>query len=253
MNKLAYNSRLYLISPALKAICSVVSLVCVITADRIIFSAVMLVVMSVMCTAVSGLKIGRYLRLLSIPIVFLTIGALVIAIGVSDIAQGLFSIRVAGIYLYVSETSIISALSLILKSLSAVSCLYFLYVTTPIEHIIGLLTRMRLPKIMTEMMLLILRFIFILLDLSKNMSTAQNSRLGNRNFSARLRSSSTLISSLFVKAFIKSEDILKAMESRGYDGRVDFVRELRKPLKKHMFAATVYCMFAITAVILLRR
>ena len=252
MNRTAYNSRLYGVPAELKAACSIISLICVITADEMIFSAVMLIIMFMAVTVLSGLSPRRFLRLLLIPAVFLLAGAAVIAAGVSDAPRGIAWIRLGSIYLYTDKVLLKSALDVVTRSLSAVSCLYFLYVTTPVEHMISLMNRMHLPKILSEMMLLILRFIFILLDLSRSMTDSQNSRLGSVSFSSRLRSSSMLISSLFVKAFIKSEDIYKAMESRGYDGTVDFIRERSRPSKKQMVITGAYCMLAAASVILLR-
>ena len=252
MNRIAYNSRLYGVPAEIKAVCCLMSLVCVITADELVFSAVMLAVMFAAGTVLSGLSPRKFLKLLLIPAVFLLAGAAVIAAGVSDAPRGMAWIRLRSIYLYTDKDLLMSALCMVMRSLSAVSCLYFLYVSTPVEHMISLMNRIRLPKILTEMMLLILRFIFILLELSRSMTDSQNSRLGSISFSSRLRSSSMLISSLFVKAFIKSEDIFKAMESRGYDGSVDFIRERTRPSKKQVLIAGTYCILAAVSVIIIR-
>ncbi len=74
--------------------------------------------------------------------------------------------------------------------------------------------------------MLIYRFIFVLLNISEQISVAQKSRLGNVNFSASLRSAGILGGSIFIKAFKRSNDILNAMESRGYTGSIDYTSEL---------------------------
>ena len=251
IDRLAYQSKLCDVSPGLKAIFSVVSLFLVIFAASNLFSILVFGVMFYACVWLSGLPARDFVRLCRIPFVFLIIGVLTIAFNYSQVAAGLVHIPFFHGYLVVTKESGFAALNLFLKSMSAISCLYFLYVSTPVDHLLGLMDKMHLPKILTEMMMMILRFIFILTDLMHQLATAQNARLGNRGPWRRLKSAAVLASSIFVKAFIKSDDIYKAMESRGYTGEMAYTQTLtradgkQKALVAAYFAALLLALFAL--------
>ena len=77
-----------------------------------------------------------------------------------------------------------------------------------------------LPQADPELMLLIYRFIFVLFEISSAIRTAQNSRLGNRDYRTSMKSFSALVSALFIRAMKKSNALYDAMESRCYDGTI---------------------------------
>ena len=89
-------------------------------------------------------------------------------------------------------------------ALGAVSCLYFLSFTTPMPDILQVLEKLHCPKLLMELMLLIYRFIFVLLDTASALSTSQNCRLGNRDYKTSLKSFGMLGSVLMIRAVERS-------------------------------------------------
>lgn len=83
-------------------------------------------------------------------------------------------------------------------------------------------------------MLLIYRYIFVLFDIASAISTAQDSRLGNRNYKTSMKSFGAMISALFVRAMKKSGALYDAMESRCYDGTIRVLNETFPPKKREM-------------------
>ena len=79
---------------------------------------------------------------------------------------------------------------------------------------------MHFPSLLTELMLLIYRFIFVLFETASSITVSQQSRLGNRSFKTRIRSFGKLGSSLFILALKRSGALYDAMESRCYDGSI---------------------------------
>ena len=247
MDKIAYTSKLFGVSPVLKAGLALSALVFTIAVGENIFSVMVFVFMSFLCTVVSGLSLRRYAKLCLIPFWFLLLGAVTIAISVSEVAGGLLCAPFFGNYIMLTNEGLLQALNMFLKSLAGVSCLYFLYVTTPVSALLGLLDKIHTPKLMTELMMMIYRFIFILINMAEQMLTAQQARLGSSSYRASFRSFSVLASSLFVCAFQKSEQIYNSMESRGYSGEFAFTGEIKPTTAQQKVVFILYIMVLSTA------
>ncbi len=249
VDRIAYTSKLKDMSPAIKAGLAVSTLLGVLVVSQNIFSVVVFALMTALCTAGSGLPLRQYRKMCAIPFWFLLAGAAVVAVGFSEVPAGLWHVRIFGVYLVVTLDSLCWALELFLRSMAGVSCLYFLCVTTPVNDLLGLLNRMHAPKLLTELMMMIYRFIFLLAGLAGQMAVAQKARLGNAGYRASLRSVSMLASSVFVCAFQKSAAIYDAMESRGYDGNFDFTGELSRSTGRQRLIFAAYEVLLIGAVV----
>lgn len=249
MDSLAYNSKIKGASPAIKAGLAISTLLGTLVVGKNLFSLAVLAVSALACTAISGLAVRRYLRLCAVPFGFLLLGMLTIVVNVSVQPQGLWNMPVFGGYIVITQAGIVQALNVFLKSMAGISCLTFLYVSTPVNDLLGLLDRMRTPPLLIELMLMMYRFIFILLGMSSQMTTAQHSRLGSAGFRASMRSLASLASSVFVGAFQKSNQLYDAMESRGYDGTIAFTGELpRAGFKQKLVFALYEALLIISAV-----
>jgi cobalt/nickel transport system permease protein len=77
------------------------------------------------------------------------------------------------------RSGITMSVNTFLRVEGALSCLFFLVLTTSITDLCILLRRAHAPRILVEMALLIYRYIFVFLEVSIKMTTAQNLRLGN--------------------------------------------------------------------------
>ena len=114
---------------------------------------------------------------------------------------------------------------------SSISCLYFLILTTPITDLLTVLRKLHCPWLLLELMLLIYRAIFILLDLADAIQISQNCRLGNHSFRSKLSGMGQMLSVLLVRSLKKSSFLYDAMESRLYDGEIRVLEE-HHPAKK---------------------
>ncbi|WP_312640850.1 cobalt ECF transporter T component CbiQ [Hydrogenoanaerobacterium sp.] len=249
MDRLAYGSKIKDVSPAFKAGLAVSTLLCTLLVSENLFSAGVLALMTLLCIVISGLPLRRYLRMCAIPFWFLLLGVVTISVSFSAEPAGFVNLPVFGSYLVVTRAGVEQALNVFLKSMAGVSCLYFLYVSTPMSDLLGLLDRMHTPKLLTELMMMIYRFIFILLGMAEQMAVAQKARLGNMGYRASFRSLSVLASSVFVGAFQKSSRLYDAMESRGYDGDFAFTGELIRTTGRQKAMLAVYELALISAAI----
>lgn len=226
IDKYAYVSKLKHTAPMKKLAFSMLALGICIWADSVIVSVLVLLTMGWCTVHKGGTPFGLFIKLMLVPASFLIIGVLTIGINVSankDVF--LFSLHGFGTYIGVSQSSIQKAVHLFSKALGAVSCLYYLSLSTPMVDLLAVLRRLKVPKLMTELMGLIYRFIFVLLETADAMFTAQNSRLGYSDISSSYRSLSALTSTLFIRAYKRSDDLYTALEARGYDGKLNVLEE----------------------------
>ena len=208
-DKLSYSSPVRQTSPALKSLFAVGSLVICVSFRQVSVCVLVLCCMAACTLQFANVTPRRYLRFLLGPLVFLALSSVAVLFFVSSSPQELFSFRLFSRYIGISRLSFSNWYSLMAVAFSGVSCLYFLILTTPV----------------TDLMLLIYRAIFVLLDIASAIQTAQNCRLGNRTFRSKLSCMGQMLSVLLVRSLKKSSLLYDAMESRLYDGKIQVLEE----------------------------
>lgn len=254
IDKYAYASKLKKVDPMQKFVFAMLTLGVCLWANSIPVSVMVLFIMGWVTVRRGGTPFGFFIKMLLIPMTFLVIGVATIAVNASDTPAGfLLSIPVGKLFIGVSGTGIVYALQLFFKALGAVSCLYCLSLSTPMVDVLAVLRRLKVPGLMVELMSLIYRFIFVFLETADTMYTAQDSRLGYSTLANGYRSLGALASTLFIRAFKKSDDLYTALEARGYDGELNV---LEVPFEKYWWgyaAALLVNVFLILAALWIRR
>jgi len=174
---------------------------------------------------------GRFfLRLYLIPFGFLAMGSMSVALTLSaDAADAIWAIKLGGSYLGFTPAGLEQAALLLARSGAAVSCLFFLALTTPWEDINGQLERWRVPYLLIEMMTLVYRFIFIFWQQAVTIHTARSARLGHVDFQTSIRSLGCLISSLFIQTIDRTHTMYNSLVARGYTDSLRVLEEERLP------------------------
>lgn len=217
IDKLAYISRL-------KKVNAMVTMILCIVLNNIIDSIIILLLMSAITVFKGKIPLKSYIELMSLPLTFLLMSVLSIAINVVGSTNTLlFSFSIFGIKLGCTYDNILIATRLFLKSIASVSCLYFLTLNTPVFEVLSVLKKLKVPQLFVELMGLIYRFIFVLLDTANMIYISQNSRLGYSTLKSSYNSLGKLITTLFISAYKRSQYIYTAMESRCYDGDINLL------------------------------
>lgn len=219
----AQRSRLNGRNPAVKALFAAGCAVLCVAADSPALSAYFFASMLALTVAVGGTPLRYYLRLLTVPALFILAGALAILLEISPAPDGVWNLALFGRYATVTAAGQLRALSVIARAFGAVSCLYMLSLSTPLHEIIGVLRRARIPDVVVELMYLVYRYIFVLLESYENMKTAAGARFGYRGWRAALQTSLQNARNLLFLSFRRSSDCFAAMESRCYDGEIRFL------------------------------
>lgn len=240
LDALAAHSGLRNVSPGLKTVFSVGSLLlCVGAADPVAGAAVACS-MTAMIWRLGKVPLGRILGLLRIPMLFLTVSCLVILLEFTGIPMGLWQVQLGGGWLCVTAQSLSRAVMLFFQALGAVCCLFFLSTTTPMPQLIEVLRKCRLPELMIELMYLIYRYLFVLLEVQRQMTVAASARLGYNGWRRSLTTAGKISGGLLASSFRRSSACYDAMEARGYEGRLAFLSHGPKLRISHVLAAGIY-------------
>lgn len=225
IDKLCYQSKLRYMNTGEKFLFTMITLLFCIISRSLIIAAIVLTVNGILTIKMGGIPFFRYRKLMGVPLVFLFLSTATILVNFSKVPLDAFAVSVGSIYITGSFQSLRMGIQLIATALASVSCLYFLSLNTPMTDIMDFLRRIHCPVIIIELMLLIYRFIFVLLDTASAITTSQHSRLGSKDFRTSVKSFGALGSTLFIRAMKKSNALYDAMESRCYDGRIRVLSE----------------------------
>lgn len=224
LDKYAYFNNIKDIHPFEKFIFVILTLIIVLSSNSLVLSIIVFSLISLIIFFIAKIPLKFYFKLLLLPIYFLIAGVLTIAVNEIKTGQSaIFSFMIFNTKIGMTQASFYVALRLFFKALGSVSCLYFLALTVPMVEIINILKTLKLPKLFIELMTIIYRFIFVLLDTFDRIHTSQASRLGYKNIPASFKSMGKLVASLFIITLKKSEDVYNALESRSYNGEFNFL------------------------------
>ena len=240
IDKLCYLSKLRYVNPAEKFAFAVLTLIFCIVSRSIVLGIFVLAVNSFLTVVRGGISATRYGRLLLVPLAFLLLSTLAIVVNLSKSPLDAFSLPLGSWYLTGSRAAVLEAVQLIVTAMAAVSCLYFLSFHTTMTDILSVLRKLHVPALLVELMLLIYRYIFVLLDVAYYISTSQNARLGYRDFKTSIKSFSAMVQALFIRAMKRSRNLYDAMEARCYDGEIRVLSENRPVCRKHVVLIAVY-------------
>lgn len=240
IDKLCYHSRLRYENAGEKFAFSIITLCICVMSRSITVACIVLPVMGILTVWKGGVPLSRYLHFMTVPLAFLLMSTAAVMFHIRRTPMDLFAIPMGNWYFTTGLHSLHYGLQLILTALSSVSCLYFLSFTTPMPDILEVLRRLHCPRLLIELMLLIYRFIFVLLNTASAITTAQNCRLGNRDYRTALKSFGMLGFSLMIRAVRRSNKLYDAMEARCYDGTIRVLSESRPPEKKKIAAIVLF-------------
>ncbi len=253
LDKMAYSSGLRYISPCVKAFTAVTTLLLCVTAHSAVISLITLAVMGGLTVYKGGACPLYYIRLYRIPLLFLVLSTFTIVVSISKEPLSEVALPLFRYYLTFKGDAFYFAGNLILTALGAVSCLYFLSLTTPVTDLLYVLDILHCPGILVELLLLVYRFIFVLYDMAAAITVSQKSRLGNKDFKTSLHAMSGMLVMLLIRALKKSNLLYDAMESRCYNGKILVLRESARASRKEIVMAAAFEAVMLGICLLLRR
>jgi cobalt/nickel transport system permease protein len=203
----------------------------------------------------AGIPAKLYLRLLSFPLSFWLASLPAFAIdGVGfdslqkvqgDVWQG-WGIGIGNFYCYVSQTGLHQASLLFLRALASTSSMYFILLTTPFTEVLLVLRQLHCPSLLTELLLLMYRFIFTLLAIADELWMAQNSRCGYRTWRRGMHSLGILVGQLLQRSLENYRQVSLSLAARGFNGELRVWRSHPyQPSRRHALEAIFGCTLLI--------
>lgn len=222
IDRYAYNNRIRGVDPALKA-CFVVAvlLICLIL-DEPAVGLLAAGWMWALAALLAGLPAAAFGRILLAEALFLLLVTMGVAVSLSTVPPSMSGWAFSIGPLWISGTSegADRAVHLLTRALGGTAAMNFLAMTTPLVDLVDLMRRLRVPGLLVDVMTVMYRYLFVLLDSFERMRLAQDSRLGYASLRRGLTSAGTLGSRVFVDAYRRSERLQTALEARGYQGEL---------------------------------
>ena len=151
--------------------------------------------------------------------------------------------------LSITRESINQGMFVFSRVIGGMSAMIFIALTTPMTDIFIVFRQCRIPEVVIDLMMIIYRTIFILIDQVIQIYQAQVMRLGYSTYRESLHSFATLCGAAFIASWDAGEDLIRAMDARCYDGKFALLGESR-PVERVPCIAVVIFLFLSTAVVI---
>ena len=249
VDRSAYTNALAKSSPITKTFFALSALIMCVYARSIIVSIILFTICTILTIGVAKVKPHLYLDMLTYPTLMIILSCIVIAL-FFGLGEPLTQIALPWTTWSIYKSGVSMGINLFFCMEGSLSCMFFLVLTTSITDLGLLFRRAHVPTILVEMSMLIYRYIFMFMEVSATMMTAQKLRLGGNGWMKKIREVSLLAGNLFIRTLEQGERTFVAMSARGYDGNIYALEEFPKP-RKTMIALIILFDVLIIAVIFL--
>lgn len=236
----SYASHIRMWSPNFKVSFSIIVMILSIVFNNPYVSIAIIFAMTYIIVVKGGLPFTIYVSIMTIPLSFILLSTATMAIDFSKEPIGEYNVYLGFCYVVTSIVQVKKMLFLVLKVFAAISALQMMTLSTPSNEIIMFMKKIRIPTLIIELMNLIYRFIFILLDAHKQMKNAAKSRLGYCDFRTSCITFGNIASTMLVVSLKKANAYYNAMEARCYDGELLFLEEEKKMEPSHLRKASFF-------------
>jgi cobalt/nickel transport system permease protein len=191
-----------------------------------------------------------YAELFVFPLTFafISIAGIILVTGGNDIFWQWDVL--SGFSLSITRESINQGFFVFCRVIGGMSALCFISLTTPMTDIFITFRQCRIPDAVIDLMMIIYRTIFILLDQVIQIYHAQVMRLGYSTYRESIHSFSSLCGAAFIASWDAGEDLIRAMDARCYDGKFALLGENR-PMEKIPFLVVMIFLASSAAVVIL--
>ena len=151
--------------------------------------------------------------------------------------------------LSITRESINQGMFVFCRVIGGMSAMIFIALTTPMTDIFIVFRQCRIPEVVIDLMMIIYRTIFILIDQIIQIYHAQVMRLGYSTYRESLHSFATLCGAAFIASWDAGEDLIRAMDARCYDGKFALLGESRPVERMPCLAVVIFLALSTTVVI----
>ncbi|MFH2037071.1 MAG: cobalt ECF transporter T component CbiQ [Candidatus Zixiibacteriota bacterium] len=125
--------------------------------------------------------------------------------------------------------------SVIIKAFLAALAMILLSSSTPFNSLLKGLQSLKFPRILLMIISFMYRYIFVVTDQAMRMNRARESRACGHNKIGQLRVLTNMIGLLFIRAYERAERVYQSMVSRGFNGEIRSIHELKLSRADYLF------------------
>ncbi|MCW4009193.1 MAG: cobalt ECF transporter T component CbiQ [Candidatus Bathyarchaeota archaeon] len=248
IDRCAYTNRFAKTSPTTKIFFALSALIISVSSTSLIAPIIIFASTTLLLLYFARVRVRLYLFLLAYPTFMVTLSCLFIALFFGT-GQPIAEIALPWFNWTIFRSGVAMSIATFFRVEGAVSCLFFLVLTTSVTDLFITLRRAHVPKVLVEMSLLIYRYIFVLLEVTGKMNTAQKLRLGHSGVMRRIRSLGLLAGNLFIRTLEQGERTFTAMNARGYDGEIRVLEDMPPSSKTALAGIAVFDAALVVAVL----
>lgn len=221
IDALAYESRLRRLPAAHKLLFSLAALILALISHPPV-QALLFAWMSVWILVYARTPWRVYVAVVGASLVFLLAGMPALLLEAARLetaapAAGVLASReLGGWVVYVTEEGFRRGWALAVRSQAAFVCFAFLFFTVPFAELLQVFRRLGVPAVLTDLLMIMYRFIFVLLETAQQMWIAQRARGGHAGMTAALKDAARLVFQLFARAMLRYRQMYISMTARGF-------------------------------------
>ncbi|GED53890.1 cobalt ECF transporter T component CbiQ [Brevibacillus borstelensis] len=248
IDSLAYENRLKRLPPEQKLLFSLAMLLLALISHPLV-QGILFVWMSVWIVVYARTPWRIYFVVVAASVAFLLAGSPALLLEASRLAEwtrddnAIASWQLGSWVVYVTAEGLSRVMSLAARSLAALSCFSFILFTVPFAEVLQVFRRIGIPSILTDLMMIMYRFVFVLLETAEQIWTAQKARGGHRGTAGTLKDAGRLIVQLFIRTMARYRQMYISMTARGFtdDFRV-LVHASHMRSKRYEWEAVAGCL-----------
>ena len=151
--------------------------------------------------------------------------------------------------LSITRESVNQGVFVFCRVIGGMSAMFFIALTTPMTDIFIVLRQCRVPEVVIDLMMIIYRTIFILIDQVIQIYHAQVMRLGYSTYRESIHSFASLCGAAFIASWDAGDDLIRAMDARCYNGKFALLGECN-PVERIPGLVVVIFLMLSTAVVI---
>jgi len=223
VDELAYRSAALRWSPAGKFLFALSLLIASLLAKTLLVPLLVLLVGTALLGYSVRFRFPRVLGLLVLEgLAIIILGGLVIALVTPG--EAVWALDLHLFELTFTDAGLATASLVTVRALAGVSVMLFFATSTPIPHFADMLVRLKVPREFAELMVMVYRYSFMLLDEAGRMNLAAQCRLGFRGRMNSMRTYARMMVGMFIRSMETAERSNVGMQCRNYQSGVAMLR-----------------------------
>lgn len=219
MDALAYSSRMLHWPPLGKLLLVIVVLIANIMTDSVITAFAVMALGLILMTYSTNMRVPFILGVfIGEAILILIVACGIISINGDTSQPCIWSADFLWMDLYMTADSFNQAWLVMIRAIAGITVMMAFATSTPIPHLAQALRQIRIPDEICEIVVLIYRYAFLLLERLDTMWSAASSRIGFSGFKRTMSTTASIAVGIFTSSMNLADKAQVSLECRGYRG-----------------------------------